>query len=167
MSLLVVCRHVAGGDDGASLAARVRAYEPEAVYSSPLERARRTADAIGLPVSLDDRLREIDFGDVEGLGFDELPADLRRGLLEEPTRVRFPGGETYEELRVRVAEALNEIFARHDRAAVVTHAGAIRAAFATWLMLDERAIWRIDQRYGALNLVELVEGTPIVRLLNG
>jgi broad specificity phosphatase PhoE len=167
MSLLVLCRHLVPGDDPSALAERVAAHRPEAVYTSPLERARRTASAFGLPVRVDERLREIDFGDVEGLGFDELPLELRRGLLEEPTRVRFPGGETYAELQVRVVAALDEIRGRHERAAVVSHAGAIRAALAEWLLLDERALWRIDQRPGALNLVEFVEGTPLVRLVNG
>jgi broad specificity phosphatase PhoE len=171
MTLLVLCRHAAPGADASTLAVRVAGHTPEALYSSPLERAYRTAvevaAACGLDVTIDARLREIDFGEVEGLGFDELPADLRRGLLEEPTRVRFPGGETYSQLRERVDAALREIVARHERVAVVSHAGAIRAAFATWLRLDDRALWSIDQRYGALNLVELVAGTPVVRLVNG
>lgn len=167
MSTLVLCRHLAPGAEPGEFAARVAAYKPEAVYASDLLRARRTAEALGLPVAVDARLREIDFGEVEGLGFDELPDDLRRGLLEEPTQVRFPGGETYTELRARVVPALEDIAARHERVAVVSHAGAIRAALARWLLVDDRALWRIDQRFGAVNVVEFVEGTPIVRLLNG
>ena len=81
--------------------------------------------------------------------------------------MRFPGGETYSELRDRVVPALEEIASRHPRVAVVSHAGAIRAALATWLLVDERAIWRIDQRFGALNVIDFVDGTPVVRLLNG
>lgn len=171
MTVLVLCRHVAAGEDATDLAERVAAYEPEVVYSSPLARACTTAEVIAarcrVAVLVDERLREIDFGDVEGLGFDELPPDLQRGMLERPTEVRFPGGETYSELRARVADALGEIARAHDRVAVVSHAGAVRAAFATWLGLADEAIWRIDQRYGALNVVELVEGTPVVRLVNG
>jgi broad specificity phosphatase PhoE len=168
MTLLLLLRHAAPGDDLSVLADRVAEHRPEAFYASPLARARATADRLarGAPVNVDQRLREIDFGEVEGLGFDELPPALQQALLHEPTRVRFPGGETYEELRVRVVEALDEIVGRHDRAAVVSHAGAIRAAFATWLRMDEQALWRIDQRHGALNVVEFVGGTPLVRLLN-
>jgi alpha-ribazole phosphatase len=167
MSLLVLCRHVAPDGDARALARRVVSYEVEAVYASPLPRAVRTAEAIGLPVQVDERLREIDFGDVEGLRFDELPPTLQDELLASPTSVRFPGGETYGELRARVVEALAEITARHERVAVVSHAGAIRASLATYLLMDESALWRLDQRLGALNVVELVEGVPLVRLLNG
>lgn len=169
--MIVLCRHLAPDDDGSELAMRVAAYGPRVVYTSPLERALRTAEAVargcGVDMVVDPRLREIDCGDVEGLGFDELPLDLRRGLLEEPTRVRFPGGETYEELRARVVEALDELAGQSGTVAVVSHAGAIRAALATWLAMDESALWRIDQRLGSLNVVEFVEGVPLVRLVNG
>jgi broad specificity phosphatase PhoE len=167
MSLLVLCRHVAPDGDPAETARRVAAYEPEVVYASPLARAVRTAEALGRPVRVDDRLREIDFGEVEGLGFDELSASLQAELLASPTTVRFPGGETYGELRERVVTALAEITTRHERVAVVSHAGAIRAALATYLLMDESALWRLDQRLGALNVVEFVEDVPLVRLLNG
>jgi broad specificity phosphatase PhoE len=171
MTLLVLCRHVAAGETADELAGRVASYQPEVVYSSPLERARRTAEALArrcaTDVRLDERLREIDFGDVEGLGFDDLPPGLQRDLLVRPAAVRFPGGETYRELRARVAEALEEIARADARVAVVSHAGAIRAAFATWLDLDDAVIWRLDQRHGSLNVVELIDGTAIVRLLNG
>jgi broad specificity phosphatase PhoE len=178
---LVLCRHVAPGEDAAELAQRVTAYEPAALYTSPLERALRTSHILvhslgrdaqpGLRVEpvVDDRLREIDFGDVEGLGFDELPPGLQRGLLREPTRVRFPGGETYAELQDRVGEALDEIARRHDgqTVVVVSHTGSIRAALARWLLTPDEAIFRLDQRYGAVNVVDLIEGTPVVRLVNG
>ena len=120
-----------------------------------------------MPVEADDRLREIDFGEADGFGFDELPAALQHDLLTSPTTVRFPGGETYGELRARVVEALGEITSRHERVAVVSHAGAIRAALATYLLMDESALWRLDQRLGALNVVEFADGVPLLRLLNG
>lgn len=167
MSLLVLCRHVAPDGETADLARRVAAFRPDAVYASPLARALRTAESFRLAVEVDERLREIDFGDVDGLGFAELPPTLQAELLAHPTTVRFPGGETYGELRARVVEALAEITARHDRVAVVSHAGAIRAALANYLLMDESALWRLDQRLGAVNVVEFLDGIPLVRLLNG
>jgi broad specificity phosphatase PhoE len=151
----------------------VAAHAPAALYSSDLERARWTAEVVGdrcgLDAVLDERLREIDRGDVEGLGFDELPPGLRRRLLEEPTTVRFPGGESYEELRLRVTAALGELVERHSETsvAVVTHAGALRAALATWLGMPPEAVFRLDQRLAAVNVVDLVDGTPLVRQVNG
>jgi broad specificity phosphatase PhoE len=166
---LVLCRHPHAGDGAEQLAAAVLAYEPSVVYSSDLDRAHVAAKAIAPDAIADPRLREIDRGEAEGLAFDELPAVLQRGLLDEPTRVRFPGGETYAELRARVVAALDEIAARHagETVAVVTHAGALRAALAAWLGLPDEAVFRIDQDYGALNVVDLVDGVPFIRLVNG
>jgi len=171
---LVLCRHAVAGDApaAADLADALRALPVAAGYSSPLERARTTAAPIGAahalsPVIVDD-LREIDFGEVEGLGFDDLPPDLQRGLLDHPTRVRFPGGETYAELQARVVAALAEITARHDGQTVVavSHAGAIRAALAAWLLMPDEAAFRLDQRYAAVNVIEWHDGTPLIRVLN-
>jgi broad specificity phosphatase PhoE len=137
----------------------------DVVYASDLDRAR---NAVPDP-KLDPRLREIDRGDAEGLEFDDLPAELQRGLLEEPLRVRFPGGENYEELRARVMAALDELAARHpdETVAVVTHAGAIRAALATWLLLPDEAVFRIELDFSSVTVVDLNDGTPLVRLVNG
>jgi broad specificity phosphatase PhoE len=172
---LLLCRHAEAGNaaQGAALARALEPAAPAAVYTSPLARALETAAAVaavhGLtPVEVDD-LREIEFGDAEGLSFDELPESLRRALLREPEDVRFPGGENYPELQHRVCTALDEIVARHQGAtvAVVSHAGAIRAALAAWLSIPDAASFRIDQRPASINVVEWNDGVPFVRLVNG
>jgi broad specificity phosphatase PhoE len=144
-----------------------------AVYTSPLARAVETARAIAVthglvPIEVAD-LREIEFGGVEGLEFDQYPPQLQTELLKEPLSVRFPGGETYGELRMRVCRALDEVVGWHsgESVLIVTHAGSIRAALAAWLGIAGEAIFRIDQRTASVNVVDWVEGTPIVRLLNG
>jgi broad specificity phosphatase PhoE len=171
---LVLCRHAAADDAAARavLAEALRELPVAAVYSSPLDRARMTAEQIatrhGLqPVIVND-LREIDFGEAEGLGFDELPPDLQRGLLDNPTRVRFPGGETYAELRDRVVAALADVTVGHEGETVVavSHAGAIRAALAAWLLIPDEAVFRLDQRYAAVNVIEWHDGTPLIRVMN-
>ena len=175
MTRLVLCRHAeAGNRDQVRTLADELAHLPfEAVYTSPLERAVETARAIaaahGLaPVEVE-ALREIDFGSVDGLGFDDFPVELQAGLLHRPLTVRFPGGEIYEELRERVSRALEEIVVSHPCAvvAVVTHAGSIRAALATWLGIADEAIFRIDQGHAAVNVIDWIDGAPLVRLMNG
>ena len=138
------------------------AVEGDVVYTSDLARA------CVVDGTRDPRLREIDRGEAEGVAFADLPADLQRGLLEAPLRVRFPGGESYEDLRARVIEALEEIAGRHpdETVAIVTHAGAIRAALATWLLLPDDAVFRIEVDFRSLTVVDLVDGTPLVRLVN-
>jgi broad specificity phosphatase PhoE len=175
VTTLVLCRHAeaGNGEQARVLAASLAVLSPAAVYTSPLARAVETAVAIaslqGLtPVNVEG-LREIDFGDADGLSFDELPHALQRGLLDEPASVRFPGGESYVELQERVCSALARIVADHpDRTiVVVSHAGSIRAALAGWLSMPGEASFRIDQRHAAVNVVDWRDGVPLVRLVNG
>lgn len=174
MTRLVLCRHARSGDAAAAaqLADALRDRPLAAVYTSPLERAAVTAEAVAAehrlqPVVVDD-LRELDFGEADGVPFEELPSELRRGLLERPAEVRFPGGESYAELRARITAACDEIVRRHSDAevAVVSHAGAIRAALATWLSMADGAVFRLDQRHASINVVDWTDGTPFVRVVN-
>ncbi len=174
MTRLVLCRHARSGDaaEAVRLADALRSLPLVAVYTSPLARAIETAKPVAVarglePVEVAD-LRELDFGEVDGLRFDELPLELQRGLLDRPAEVAFPGGESYGELRTRVLAALAEIVARHPGAAVavVSHAGPIRAALATWLLMADEGVFRLDQRLASVNIVDWHDGIPFIRLVN-
>jgi ribonuclease H / adenosylcobalamin/alpha-ribazole phosphatase len=133
-------------------------------------RARETAVAVNRDVVIDDDLREIDFGDLEGRSYDEIAAtdpELYRAWMDRPTTVRFPGGESFAELKVRALEALRRIRAAHESAVVVTHGGVLRAGLAAWLGMPDEAIFRLDQRYGGVTIVDWLDGVPLVRLMNG
>jgi broad specificity phosphatase PhoE len=175
MTRLVVCRHIDPAEPATAeaLAHVLRPLPFAAVYTSPLARAHDTALAVArehelTPAVVED-LREIDLGEVEGRPFDEYPDELQAALLRTPAEACFPGGETFTELRQRVCAAVNEITERHPDAtvAVITHAGPIRALLAAWLRIDGDAVFRLDQRYGAVNVVDWVDGVPLVRLVNG
>jgi alpha-ribazole phosphatase len=142
----------------------------DAVWTSPRLRARQTAAALTPSSHVDDDLRELDFGELEGRTFDEIAASepaLYREWMETPTQVRFPGGESYADLKERAVRSLERIWAEHDAAVVVTHGGVIRAGLAAWLGMPDESIFRIDVRYGGVTVVERVAGTPIVRMVNG
>jgi broad specificity phosphatase PhoE len=175
MTRLVLCRHAEEGnvDQARELAAVLAAVPLAAVYTSPLTRAAVTAEAVAAEHTLVAieiaALREIEFGELDGVAFEEYPTQLQAELLRRPLSVRFPGGETYEELRERVCRALAEIVASHPgkTVVVVSHAGAIRAALASWLGIADEAIFRIDQRPASVNVVDWLEGVPLIRLVNG
>jgi broad specificity phosphatase PhoE len=166
----------AGRAEAAALGEAFRAEPPAALYTSPARRALETARAVALATGLEPvaepRLRELEFGEVDGLAFDEVATsypDLCADWLRAPTRVRFPGGESFAELRARALDAAAAVTDRHEgeTVAAITHAGVIRALLAAWLSVPDDAIFRIDQRYGAVNVVDRVDGTPVVRLVNG
>jgi alpha-ribazole phosphatase len=79
--------------------------------------------------------------------------------------VRFPGGESYADLRDRALAALDEL--RRRNLVVVTHGGVIRAALAAWLEIPDHAVFRLDVRYCGVTVVEWIGDEPIVRILNG
>lgn len=117
-----------------ALAASMRDEGLRALYTSPLERARETAqlvgDALGLRPILDDRLVEADAGAWSGRLCEDViasaPGDFERWRAVDPT-FRFPGGESVAEQAARIAAALADIAAGPLPALVVTHGGTIRA----------------------------------------
>lgn len=158
-----------GREQAAALGATLRDEPVDLVVSSPRRRALQTAAALGRPVEVDERLCELDFGDFEGRTYEELEGDepeLFRSWMSSPTTVRFPNGESYADLRARATAALADVRARAESAVVVTHGGVIRAGLAAWLELPDRAIFRLDQRYGGVTVVEWLGDEPVVRVMN-
>ena len=166
----------ARGQRRAQLLARTLDRIPlAAVYSSPstraLDTARPLAAAHQLTLSVEEALREIDFGQLEGRSYDEIEVaypDLYRSWMQTPTRVEFSGGESYTELRVRALAALEAIRAYHrgGLAAIVSHGGVLRAMLADCLRMPDEAIFRIDQSYGALSIIDWLDDSPLVRVVN-
>lgn len=151
----------------------LRSHELEAVYSSPLQRAFDTARAVASAHGLEpiprEALRELDFGELEGMSHDEIASEhpkLYRFWMEDPFAVRFPGGEGLSDLRARVLPEVAGIRERHEgqAAAVVAHGGVLRVVLADTLDLPETAFFRLDQPYGAVSVVDWVEDVPIVRV---
>ena len=157
------------------LAAALADHPLAAVYASPLARAldtaRPVAAARGLEPTVLEALAELDFGEVEGLRYDEIEAErpeLFRAWMDEPARVRFPGGEGLADLRARVLPVLAEIHARHEReaVAVVAHGGVVRVVLAEALGLDDGAFFRLDLSEGGVSVVDWLDGVPLLRLAN-
>jgi alpha-ribazole phosphatase len=168
---------VALDDDGrraaATLAHAFRDVHVDAVYTSPrlraLETARPLAQARALEPRVDERLAELDFGELEGRTYDEIAAtqpELYRAWMEAPTTVQFPGGDSYATLRARALAAVAEIRAATDTAAVVTHGGVVRAILADCLQMPDAAIFALAQDYCGVSVVDWVDDTPLVRVVN-
>lgn len=158
------------------LATRLEGAGLEAVYASPrrraLESARLVAEAAGRPVVVEPRFSEIDFGVLEGLTYDEARdrfPELYESWMQRPTEVKFPGGESFDEMRERVLGAAHELREHHEDASVlvVAHGGVNRILLAEALGIASGAIFRVGQSYGGLNVVDYFGETPVVSLVNG
>jgi broad specificity phosphatase PhoE len=127
----------AGVAQADALARRLRDKGLAAVWTSPLERARGTAEvvaqALGLEAETLEGLVESDRGDWEGRLVAELALEsppLHAAFLAGEPSFRFPGGESLGEQRARTRSALETVSAGPLPALVVAHAGTIRAALA-------------------------------------
>lgn len=166
----------AGAAHARRLAGAVAALDPVAVYTSPRRRAVDTAAALaaasGSRAEVLDGLHELDFGAFEGCRYDDLRVefpDLYEQWMTEPTEVRFPGGECFADLRDRAVDALRSVLSAHGDATsvLVTHGGVVRALLGHTLGMRDRDVFRLDQAYGAVTVVDFFGATPLVRLVNG
>ena len=113
------------------------------VVSSPLLRTRRTAEAFGMDVELDDRWIEMDYGTFDGQPVAGVPRETwaawRADLDWAP-----PEGESHRSLGLRVRAALDDLFeaSRTEEIVVVTHVSPIKAALAWTLGVGDEVAWR-------------------------
>jgi probable phosphoglycerate mutase len=109
----------------------------DALYCSPLERTRETAapigSALGMRPKVERGLLECDFGDWTGAKLKDLfKLPEWRTVQQAPSTFRFPNGESFTEMQVRIVGALDRLRARHPGGTIVcvSHADPIKAAVA-------------------------------------
>jgi broad specificity phosphatase PhoE len=121
---------------------------PLCILSSPLRRARQTAEALlealpGADLRIDDRWSETDFGDAEGLTYAELSdawPDLAARLATGSFGVDWPGGESAIVFSARVAAAFHDLADSDLPTIVVSHGGPLRLAIALATDRDPGAV---------------------------
>jgi len=134
----------------------------EAIYSSPMQRTRETAEIVGqrlhLPVRLCEGVVELDFGDWTGMTFDMVRNDPRwEGWRDARAIARIPGGETMREVQHRAVGALIDLCAAHPGGpvVVVSHGDVIRSVllFALGMPLD--LYGRLEVGVASLNTIQI------------
>jgi alpha-ribazole phosphatase len=145
------------------------------IYSSPrrraLESASILAERLHAPITSEERFREIDFGDFEGKLYGDIAQDypeIYHQWMEHPTETQFPNGESFVQMQARVVDAAHELYGRHcgETIAIVSHGGVNRILLAAALGVANANIFRIAQRYAAMNLLTLIGDYPSVELMN-
>jgi probable phosphoglycerate mutase len=138
-------------------------WQPVAVYSSPLSRAVKTAEATAkhfhLDVQIQPGLADIDYGQWQGLTSDEARErwpDVHRAWYHTPHLARIPGGETLDDLRERGMTTVNELAARHADQTIVLvgHTVINRVILLGVLGLGNDHFWSIKQDTCAINVFE-------------
>jgi alpha-ribazole phosphatase len=117
-------------DSWPGLVGAIQATGVALVWNSPTRRCLCPARATGLPIVVDDRLREMDFGAWEGRHWDELPRAELDIWAADPHANAPPGGETGGTLIARVSAVWEQIVANGIGCAVVTHGGPLKVLSA-------------------------------------
>jgi len=138
-------------------------WKLSAVYSSPLSRAVKTAQAVAkhfnLPVHTHNGLLDIDYGEWQGL----TPAEVGRRWPEalrdwfnSPHIARIPGGESLQDLRERGMEMIHDLTKRHvsESIALVGHTVINRVLLLGMLGLGNERFWHLKQDTCAINVIE-------------
>lgn len=163
-----------GAREAVDLVRHVRGFPITAIFSSPLERTRETAqplaDALGLGVQVREGLTEIDYGEWTGRRIGDLAEDatwIRYNRYRSTTRI--PGGEWYVDVQARVAKTLEELRALHpgETLAVFSHGDVIRVALAHYLGMQIDMITRMVISPGSVSGLALSDFSPEILFLNG
>ncbi|OIQ70184.1 phosphoserine phosphatase 1 [mine drainage metagenome] len=151
-------------------------FTPQAVYTSPMGRCRETASEIaaacGLSAQVLPGLDDLDYGDWQWKTHEEVQASQPQAYAlwkSAPQWVRFPGGESLQDLALRVADGLRGLLHRHADHTVVLvgHDSVNRALLLQALDLPLSAYWRIQQKPCCLNRVEITpQGGVSLHLVN-
>ncbi|MCK4401312.1 alpha-ribazole phosphatase [bacterium] len=147
------------------------------IYSSSLKRAIKTAEIIAKPhrisVELKEDLREINFGDWEGLSFQEIQKSYPHKFSKWQNNIMsftMPQGESISKLKERVETCFSEILnsARENNVVIVTHGGPIKIILSKILSPNalKTVFWKIKQDKAALNIIENTDNTQIISLIN-
>lgn len=146
----------------AAAAERLAKEQIAAVYSSPLQRTRETAEIVAarlrLPITFRDDLLELDFGEWTGATFDSIRAHPKwHAWNTQRSLAQIPGGETMRAVQHRAVDAMVDLTERHlgETLVLCTHGDVIRAmlVFALGMPLDFYN--RIEVIQGSISTVQI------------
>jgi probable phosphomutase (TIGR03848 family) len=164
----------AGQQQAARAAERITALaKVDAIYASPLERARETAAPIaaarGMKVQIDKGLLECDFGDWTGAELKNLMKLPEWNTVQRaPSTFRFPNGESFTEMQTRMVSAIDRLRAKHSGGTIVlvSHADPIKAAVAHAMGTHIDLFQRIVIGTCSISAIAYGMGAPIVLTVN-
>ena len=132
-----------------------------AIYSSPIQRAKHTAEIVGehnsIDVQIDDRLIELDMGKFTGIPYDEIFASHGNVFLKfynGELEIAHNGVETFADVKKRVTSIVDEIIEKHpdQNVVLVTHMDPIKAMLSNVVDLSPTNLFELIIANASLNL---------------
>jgi len=162
-----------GKEEALHLADVLASYTLDAIYCSPLDRARETAQPLSssknIEITCDKRLLEIDFGEWTGKTFDELDDDIRwKRFHNFRNGCRIPGGELMIEVQKRMIQFLEECNAKAPEKiiAVISHNDPIKSVLAYYLGISLDLFLRLMIVPGSISVIDIHEYGAEVKCIN-
>jgi broad specificity phosphatase PhoE len=150
-------------------------WRPALIYTSPLQRCVQTgqmiADACDRPALVLDDLNDIDYGAWTGRSHEEVreraPLEYQQWRIA-PDLVRFPAGESLQDLSTRAADALRFVTTHQadDTVVLVGHDSSNRAILLHALGLPLSAYWRIAQSPCGISEIVMNQDHPSLLRMN-
>jgi broad specificity phosphatase PhoE len=154
-----------GVAQSAGVAAELR--DASRVVTSPLARTRATAEALGVPVSVDERWLELDYGEWDERPLRDVPPRDWATWMSDPTFAP-PGGESLEELGRRVCAACDDLAdeAAERDVVVVSHVSPIKAAVAWALDAGVAVTWHLYPAPASITRISTAGGRRVLQTYN-
>jgi len=142
----------------------LKKFHFEVIYTSPqrraLETAKLIAERLNLPLKVDERLKEISYGILEGRKHSEVENwEPYQKWLEDPVKNPLEGVDNLFEVQKRVLEFLKEL--SEEKVLVVTHGGIVRVALCTVANIPLNSIWRFSVGNCSLTKLEIKSFEPL------
>jgi broad specificity phosphatase PhoE len=137
------------------------------VIASPLIRAQETAAALGVPVEIDQRWLELDYGELDGKAVHEVPDEIWLRWRTDPDFAPV-GGESYGQLHERVVPACEELLeeSRDRTVVVVSHVSPIKVAVAWALGAPDSTAFRCFLDQASISRIDVGRLGPVLRSYN-
>jgi alpha-ribazole phosphatase len=149
----------------------------DAIYVSPLSRAKETASILCTEAALDfdsvlydERLQEMDFGEFEGYSYEQLSferPDLAKRMESDWLNCVFEGGESPAMFAQRVRDFFESLKkSEHRRVLVIAHGGTVRMGASSLLSLPPEFFWRLKSDHCLISRIEMTDGFGMIRSWN-
>ena len=145
------------------------------IFSSNLERAWKTAESIAsrhrVEVITCAELKEVNFGEVEGLTFKEISQrypEVVKSWVEGKTEIKYPGGESLSELAERASNFTRRLknVSPEQTVLIVAHSGVLRLLMCHLMGIGQENWWRFKLDFASLSVMETNSRGAILRSLN-
>lgn len=165
----------AGIEQAERLRDRLASEKIDAIYTSSLQRASVTAEIIAarhqVAVTVCAELCEIDFGEIEGLAFNELGQrypELTKSWLARNPDLQYPGGERLSDFNQRVSTFLGRLekHAIGETILITAHSGVLRTLMCQLLGIDLERRWQFRTDLASLSILETHPQEAVLSRLN-